>query len=274
MLIFRRVAFWVFLALGLLLARGYWNATRDPIVRTAYVKVADWPTGAPPVRMLLLSDIHVSGPEMPPARMAEIARKLNALKPDLILIAGDLVSTKRLATHIYTTAEVVAPLRALHAPLGVVVTLGNHDHWYDEAGFRRALPEAGLTLLANQAVKRGPLVIGGVDDDFTGHADIQATIAAMDAFDGPRILLTHSPDIVPALPIRVAAVLAGHTHCSQIQWPWGKPLVYSTRYGDRFNCGFKRDRGQTVIVSAGLGTSVIWLRYGAPPDVWLVTLGP
>jgi predicted MPP superfamily phosphohydrolase len=170
--------------------------------------------------------------------------------------------------------EVVAPLKTLHAPLGVVVVMGNHDHWFDEEGFKREIPHAGLALLSNQAAKIGPLVVGGVDDDYTGHANLPQTFAAMAAFKGPRILVTHSPDIVPSLPAPVAAVFAGHTHCGQILWPSGEPVAYSTRYGERFDCGSKNDRGQPVIISAGLGTSVIWLRYGAPPDVWLVTLGP
>lgn len=269
-----RIILWALLALALLSARGYWNATRDPIVRTARLQVPDWPKGERPITLLLLSDVHVSGPDMPPARVARIARRLNALKPDLILIAGDLVSHKLFATRIYDTPDIIASLKAFRAPLGVVAVLGNHDHWADEAGFRKGLPKAGLILLVNQAVKRGPLVIGGIDDDYTRHADPDRTFATMARLKGPRILLTHSPDIVPALARPVAAVFAGHTHCGQIVWPWGRPIASSTRFGERFDCGLKRDRGQIVFVTAGLGTSVIPLRYGAPPDVWLVTLGP
>ena len=115
------------LAGAALLAKGYWNATRDPVIRSASVEVGEWPAGQGPLRILLLSDTHVAGPDMPPERLARIVGDLNRLKPDLVLIAGDLVSEKRLATHIYTAAEVVAPLGRLQAPLGVVVAPGNHD---------------------------------------------------------------------------------------------------------------------------------------------------
>ena len=110
-----------------LLAKGYWNATRDPVIRTAAVEVADWPAGQPPLKLLLLSDIHVAGPDMPPERLVRIVADLNQLKPDLVLIAGDLVSEKRSATHIYSPAEVVAPLGKLDAPLGVVVASGRNQ---------------------------------------------------------------------------------------------------------------------------------------------------
>jgi uncharacterized protein len=257
------------------IAVGYHNATRDPIVRTAAVHVANWPKGERPVRALLISDIHVAGPDMPPGRVAAIVRQFDAYQPDLVLIAGDLVSEKTLATRQYSAAEIVAPLTGFKARLGVVVVFGNHDHWSDPAGLRRAITNAKLTLLENEAIKRGPLVIGGVGDEFTQHADIPSTYRAMTALDGVPIILTHDPDIIPDLPSPVAAVFSGHTHCGQINRPWsGKPAMNVSHYDMRFQCGDILDRDQRIFVTAGLGTSVVWLRYGAPPDAWLVTIGP
>lgn len=258
-----------------LLAKGYWNATRDPVVRTAMIAVADWPAGQPPLKLLLLSDIHVAGPDMPPERLAKIVVELNRLRPDLVLIAGDLVSEKRSATHIYTAAEVVAPLGKLRAPLGVVVAPGNHDHWFKPDALRGELEQRGLRVLQNDAVKLGPLIIGGVDDDYSGHDDVPATLAAMDRLGpGVPLLLTHSPDIIPDVERLVAAIFAGHTHCGQIRFPFVGALTYVSRYGDRFACGDMTDNGQRVFVGAGLGTSLLPLRYLTPPDAWLVTLGP
>jgi predicted MPP superfamily phosphohydrolase len=258
-----------------LLAKGYWNATRDPVVRTATVAVADWPAGRAPLRILLLSDTHVAGPDMPPERLARIVGELNALKPDLVLIAGDLVSEKRTATRIYTAAEVVAPLGKLRAPLGVVVSPGNHDHWFTPDALRGALEKQGLRVLQNEAIKLGPLVVGGVDDDYSGHDDVPKTFAAMDALGpGVPLIVSHSPDIVPDLPRRVAAIFAGHTHCGQIRLPLIGAISYVSRYGDRFACGDIRDGEQRLFVGAGLGTSILPLRFLTPPDVWLVTLGP
>lgn len=278
MSLLRRKRIWVLalLFVGLLIVgKGYWNATRDPLVRTATVQVPGWPTARPPLTILLVSDIHVAGPDMPPERLRRLVHQFNALRPDLILIGGDLVSEKRLATHIYTPAEIVAPLAGLRAPLGTVVALGNHDHWFDPARLTAELRRHGITVLANQAVQRGPLIVGGVDDDFSGHDDLPKTFAAMEALPaGPRVLITHSPDIVPDLPERVEAVFAGHTHCGQIALPLIGALSYVSRYGDRFACGDMVDRGQRLFVGAGLGTSILPMRFGAPPDVWLVTLEP
>lgn len=274
----RRWPRWLLLAVILaaaLLAKGYWNATRDPVIRTATVAVADWPAGQPPLKILLLSDTHVADPDMPPARLVRIVGELNRLKPDLVLIAGDLVSERRGATQIYTPAEVVAPLAGLRAPLGVIVAPGNHDHWFKPDALRGELEKLGIRVLQNEAVKLGLLIVGGVDDDYSGHDDVPATFAAMDRLGpGVPLLLTHSPDIVPSLPRPVAAVFAGHTHCGQIRFPFIGALTYVSRYGDRFACGDIDDKGQRVFVGAGLGTSLLPLRFNTPPDAWLVTLGP
>jgi uncharacterized protein len=255
-----------------LLALGYHNATRDPVIRSATIEIANWPSDAPPLRVLHISDIHVAGPDMPPERLTRLVTSFNRLRPDLVTIGGDLVSEKRMATHIYPPDNVVAPLGALRARLGVVVALGNHDHWYAPAELRAGLERRGITVLANEAVRRGPLIIGGVDDDYSGHDDVRGTFAAMNALGaGPRILVTHSPDIVPELPHPVGATLAGHTHCGQIRLPLIGAVTYISRYGDRYACGVIRDPNGPVVVGAGLGTSIMPLRYGTPPDAWLIT---
>ena len=87
-------------AFGLaLLGWCYWTAIADPVVREADVALPDWPAGAPPVRALLMSDLHVAGPDMPPERLARIVEQANALRPDIVFIAGDFISDRRMSTR-------------------------------------------------------------------------------------------------------------------------------------------------------------------------------
>ena len=212
---------------------------------------------------------------MPPERVRHIVAELNKLKPDLVLIAGDLVSEKGVATHIYNAEEIIAPLSGLKSRLGTVVALGNHDHWFKSAPLETELKRYNIAVVKNNAIERGPLVLGVIDDIHIGLHDIPATFAAMDRLPSkPRIVLAHSPDVVPEMPSAVAAVFAGHTHCGQVVFPFFGALTYVSDYGDRFACGAIDDNGQRVFVTAGLGTSVLPLRYGAMPDAWLVTLTP
>jgi predicted MPP superfamily phosphohydrolase len=272
--ILKRLFLALALAAILLLGFSYWTAVSDPVVRNARVAVAGWPSGAPRLRLLLLSDVHVGGPDMPPARLRRIVGQINRLEPDLVLIAGDLVTDKRLATRYYTHDEAVAPLAALRPRLATVAVLGNHDHWRDAAAARRALARAGIRLLENQAVQLGPVAVGGLDDDFTDRADLPATLAALRALKGPRLILSHSPDPFADPAPDVFLMLAGHTHCGQIAPPLIGPLSTMSDYGDRYACGLVREGGRTLIVTAGLGTSGIPLRLGAVPDMWLVEIGP
>lgn len=263
------------LAAALLLAGwAYWSAVADPVVREAEVALPGWPAGTPPLRAVLISDLHVAGPDMPPERLARIVARIAALRPDLVLIAGDLISDKRTATRRYTLREAVAPLAALRPRLGTFAVLGNHDHWRDSRQAHFELTRIGVHVLDNEAVSVGPLALGGLDDAYTGRADPQRTLAAMRAIPGARLLLSHSPDPFATLPPEVGLMLAGHTHCGQIRLPLIGAVSTMSDYGERYACGVIREEGKTLIVSAGLGTSILPLRLGAPPDLWLVTLGP
>jgi len=268
----RRLALLV-LVIGLgLLAFAYREATADPIVRRRAVTLPDWPAGARPVRALLLSDIHVGGPDMPPERLARIVAQANALRPDVVLLAGDFISDKRSGTRDYPYPVALAPLKALAPRLGTVAVLGNHDHWKNAAAARAALRAAGVRVLDNDAAEIGPLAVGGLDDAFTDHADLPRTTARMARLPGAKLVLSHDPDPFADLPPEVTLMLAGHTHCGQIVLPLWGPLSTQSDYGRRFACGVVREGASTLVVSAGLGTSILPLRLGAPPDMWLIEL--
>jgi predicted MPP superfamily phosphohydrolase len=211
---------------------------------------------------------------MPPRRLARIVARIEALRPDIVLIAGDLVSDKRLATRIYSLAEAVAPLARLRPRLGTFAVLGNHDHWRDAAEARAALRGAGITVLDNRAVRAGPLAVAGLDDEFTGHDDLAGTVIRLRRLPGAKLLLSHSPDPFPAVPADVGLMLAGHTHCGQIRLPLVGALRTMSEHGQRYACGRVDEAGRTLIVGAGLGTSMLPLRIGARPDMWLIRLGP
>ncbi|MFS0737911.1 metallophosphoesterase [Sphingomonas sp. 1P06PA] len=253
-----------------LLGYGYAEAVRTPVVRTLAVRWPGW-TG-PPITLLLMADIHVAEPDMPPARLARIVAQANALAPDCVLIAGDMVSDKMVATRHVPTAEAVAPLAGLRPRLTTIAVPGNHDHWRGGADMATALRGVGVTVLANAAARCGPIAVAGVDDDFTGRADVPKTIAAARALGGPRLMLSHSPDVFPAAR-GVPLVLAGHTHCGQIAPPLIGPLSTMSRYGRRYACGVVSESGRQLVVTSGIGTSLLPLRIGAPPEMWLIRIG-
>ncbi|MET3710530.1 putative MPP superfamily phosphohydrolase [Sphingomonas trueperi] len=251
---------------------GLWTAMRDPVVRRLTVHMRDWPVGAAPMRVVLISDLHVAGPETPPSRLARIVGQVNALRPDLVLIAGDVEQHRRVTTRVYDAAEASAPLAALRARYGVVTVLGNHDYGrFDKTDLPPWLKTQGITVLRNDAVRRGVLTIAGADDLYHGKYREKSLDHAARALPGPTVVLSHTPDIAPTLPARYPLVLAGHTHCGQIVPPLIGPITASSNYGLRYVCGLIREPGRDVLVTAGIGTSNVPLRIGAVPDFWLLT---
>ena len=254
------------------------NARAMPVVRHLDVALP-FPTDAPrrPVTVALLTDGHLSGPDNSPARMARIVALVNGLKPDLVVLGGDYIGDKK-GGATYSPEQSIAPFAALRAPLGVVAVLGNHDARKHARISRRQwaalFARIGIPLLENQAVRRGPLAIGGLRDIYTDRPDIPATLDAMQALGGAPLMLSHGPDVFPLLPDWPMLTLVGHTHCGQVALPFAGIVYVPSRYGTRYACGVYREGRRTMVVSAGLGTSGLPIRLLAPPDVWLITIHP
>jgi predicted MPP superfamily phosphohydrolase len=266
--------------LGSAFVVGLQEAVSPPVRREARFALPGWPGETPPLRVALLSDIHVGNRAMTPDRLGRIVESVNDARPDIVLIAGDFLAGRRSDGAAEKAAALVAPLSRLRAPLGVVAVLGNHDYWTAPDAVRAALEKAGVTVLANQAVQRGPLALLGVDDAFSGRDDVPATLASARVRGFP-VVLSHSPDVVRGLGTGFPLVLAGHTHCGQVVLPWYGPVTtraplagWKPLYDPRYRCGLIARDGRTVVVTAGLGSGTTPIRLGAPPDWWLLTLGP
>ncbi len=255
-----------------IIAVGYYGATRDPVVVRYAVALRDWPAGAPPLRIVQLSDIHFGWPDMPARRIASIVAQANALDPDLIVLTGDYHGGKLWDRRVGNMDDAVRPLRALRARYGVIAVRGNHDGPYWTP---RVFARTGIQLLQNRWVMAGPVVVAGVDDL---TAPIQSAIMVRMAVAGappgvPLILLGHEPDFSASSPPRVDLVLAGHTHGAQIMLP----LLGFRSMGDYLDAhrrGWYRENGHQLIVSSGLGTSIVPLRIGVPPEIVETTVGP
>ncbi|GGB24440.1 hypothetical protein GCM10011380_12510 [Sphingomonas metalli] len=262
-----------------LLLFGFLEARSDPMVRRAAFALPHWPRGAPPVTVALLSDIRIGSAAMDAGRLTRIVAQVNELRPDLVVLAGDFINGHDSAEGAIFARRLTRPLSSLRPTLGTIAVLGNHDH-VSAAAVTDALQQAGVTVLSNRSTRRGPLTVVGIDDAYTGHADPAAAFSRVQASGGAPLTVSHSPDVVPLLPAGAAPLLLmGHTHCGQgviagriyldRAIDTGEPL-----FAPHYRCGIVRDPGRTSVITAGLGTSRVPLRIGAPPDIWLLTLSP
>jgi uncharacterized protein len=248
------------------------------------------------LRIAVLADLHACDPWMSLERIAEIVERTNALKPDLTVLLGDYVTGEGHVTRVIPPNQWAGVLGALRAPLGVHAILGNHDYWQDRAvqrvghgqvAARLALQGAGIPVYENDAVrltKDGrPFWLAGLGDQLAylparrfrkvariGVDDLGTTLSKV-TDDAPVILLAHEPDIALRVPSRVALQLSGHTHGGQVRLLGWSPAV-PVHNGLRLAYGHFRLKSD-LIVSGGLGCSIVPFRVGVPPEIVLVALG-
>jgi predicted MPP superfamily phosphohydrolase len=250
-----------------------------------------WPRGLP-LSIALIADPHCGGPHTPLARLSRAVAMANAQKPDLVVLLGDYLADHRFVSERPSMRQVADVLAGLRAPLGVHAILGNHDWWEDPAAQAKQVPmpfaaadfaAAGLPILHNEVrplEHQGQRIwLAGLGSQWSygrrggwhGTDDLPGTLAQV-TDDAPTILLAHEPDIFPQVPSRVAVTLSGHTHGGQVRAFGWSPIVPS-RFGNRFAYGSIVEDRRHLVVSGGIGNSIMPVRFGMPPEITMVELG-
>ena len=246
------------------------------------VEVASRAWSGPSLRIGVISDTHTDGPHVGIARLESIIARMNAERPDVVVLLGDFIggrgaSSERSEGERREIGAGLAAFSKLKAPLGVWAVLGNHDWWYDGAAVESGLVGAGIQVLENSRARipreGGAFWIGGLADYESRRAQPSygATLVGVPA-DEPVIVMSHWPDPFAVAPARVALTLAGHSHCGQVNLPILGRVVHVSPGAERWPCGLYEDRGGWLYVSGGIGTSILPVRFGQPPEIAVVTL--
>jgi hypothetical protein len=213
-----------------------------------------------PVRVVHLTDQHV-GRVTPIELQMQAVAVANAEKPDLIALTGDFVCHG--LAYLDDLAEVI---RAFQAP--VFAVLGNHDYWSGGEAVAHTLEKAGACVLRNGhtslTVGHQRVQIVGVDDAYTGHADVERAARGIDR-GLPTIGLSHIAEEADHLwHCGVPFVLSGHTHGGQITIGRIHELVAGRIAGHRYVHGLYGERrgDGAVYVGAGIGAAVMPVRLG------------
>ncbi|MEM7211558.1 MAG: metallophosphoesterase [Pseudomonadota bacterium] len=254
------------------------------------------------LRIAILSDIHACEPWVSVPRLRSIVEQANKLNADLILLLGDFAGGHRFIVDEVHSHEWGPVLSELVAPLGVHAVLGNHDWWDDLTAQLNghgpvygqvALERAGVRVFENDAIRlvkdKHPFWLAGLGDQLAllpyrkygrdrwqGMDDLRGTIDKV-TDDAPLLLMAHEPDIFPRVPSRVSVTMSGHTHGGQVRLIGWSPVVPS-RHRNRYAYGHiiepRIDGPETsLIVTGGIGCSIMPVRYGVPPEIVLLELG-
>ncbi len=220
------------------------------------------------LRVVHLTDLHHS-PFTTREQLLLAIETANSLQPDIVALTGDYISHERV--YAAPCAELVGRLRARY---GVYAVLGNHDHWTDAPLVADLFRAEGIRVLINEGLRfeldGASFWLAGVDDTMVGLEDLPLALAGSRA-DEMKLLLAHNPVILRrAARAGVDLVLSGHTHGGQIAWRSEKSA--SGRPRRRILRGLARRGTTQIYVSRGLGTVVLPIRYGCPPEVSLLEL--
>lgn len=202
-----------------------------------------------------------------------IVERTNSLEPDVILIPGDFVDGT-----VRARSKDLEPLRDLRAKLGVYGTTGNHEYYYDYAGWTKRLPELGIRMLMNEhvVIESGDskLVLAGTVDPTSGSMGMfphDTRKALKDAPEGvPVLLMDHQPRFAREnAELGVSFQVSGHTHGGQM------PGVYTL--AKKANAGFVRGwydaGGMKLYVSPGTSQwNGFACRIFDPSEITLFTL--
>ena len=227
------------------------------------------------LKVALISDLHVGSPWVDLKKLHDVVAKTNAVKPDLILLAGDFVAESVIGGHFLDAESIAAELGNLSAPLGTFAVLGNHDWVYDGKRVTTALTSVGIHVIENGAVRINRdgkhIWLLGIADAWTRKPDFSKALADV-TDDAPVMAFTHNPDIFPNAPQRVLLMLAGHTHGGQVNLPFVGRLVVPSKYNQRYAIGHVIENGRHLYVSPGVGTSIFPVRFMVPPEITVLDL--
>lgn len=263
------------------------------------IRPVGWPRGLT-LRIAVLADLHICEPWMPLQQVQSIVANTNAVGADLVVLLGDFVGSKGGMFQALDKAEWGSVLGQLRAPLGVHAILGNHDWWEDPLAQRRrggmpavgrALESVGVSVYQNDVMRLKKdgyafwlcglgdqwAFYGDRDENlrpatfgYAGVDDLDGTLAQL-TDDAPAIMMVHEPDVFLRISERVALTLAGHTHGGQVRL-LGYPPIVPSRFGTRYAYGHVREGSRDLVVSGGLGCSVLPVRFGCPPEIVVVDL--
>jgi hypothetical protein len=210
-------------------------------------------------KIVFVSDFHIA--KWDKRRLKRIVNEINKLNPDLVLSGGDFIKGHT-GKRTLSVEEQAEELSKIKAPM--ITVLGNHDAWYDKYTVKTALERQGITVLHNTGTKVGNLYISGVEDMQTSVPEIEA---ALENTEFPRILLSHTPDIYYDVKEDVDLILAGHVHGGQVRLPFIGALICPSTYGTKFASGDFKETQNRMIVTRGLGTSILSMRFNDIPEI-------
>ena len=248
---------------------GSFQAARVPDVHTVEVSIPNLPAELEGFSIVQLTDIHI-GPLLKKGWLSSVVKKTNDINVDIAVITGDIIDGLP-----HDLKDELIPLSQLRARHGVFGVNGNHEYYYDAKGWLPVFRSLGVDMLINEhRVLPVGLVLGGVTDRNAprfGQPAPDVDTAFSGAPEGPRVLLSHQPQLGDSIPASgIDLQLSGHTHGGLLFFL--KPLI--AHYNKGFVHGlYETAQGGQLYVSPGTGLwSGFSCRLGVGSEITRIVL--
>jgi hypothetical protein len=220
------------------------------------------------MRIALIADMHV-GLFSRPSRLQQIFATTNALAPDVVLLAGDLVDDDP-----YYMPKLLNGARALAFSIPVIAVLGNHEMYGDPFAIIDSLRGTRVRLLVNEGLPLRGLWIAGLSDYAAQsealNPDFEAALAGRPPAVFP-IVVAHQPRAFPeALRRGLPLTLCAHSHGGQFGFRrlrWSLAGLFLP-----YHMGLYRRGESQVYVNTGTGYWLLPWRIGVTPEITLIEL--
>lgn len=221
-------------------------------------------------KLVQISDIHIGG-LIDASFIKNIVQRVNDLKPDLVIISGDLVDTT-----ISKATAALQELLALRSVYGTYYTLGNHEYFHDVDEILMHVKSLGIKVLENENTyigeKNRGFNLAGVHDMFGYRVkhhqpDLQKALLSRDT-TSPTLLIAHQPKFLEEANNKVDLMLSGHTHGGQL-YPFGLLVGLQQPYIRGLH---QHSQKTQIYVNKGTGYWGPPMRLGATAEITLITL--
>jgi predicted MPP superfamily phosphohydrolase len=192
--------------------------------------------------------------------------QINALQPDIILIAGDIIDH---SLGVVRTQHLEDVLPLLHARYGTYAVLGNHDYHSNPDAVCAFMREVGIIPLRDTAVLVDSGFIVAGRDDYSNKQRKPLSDFVDKTAEYPVIMIDHQPTRPQeAAECNVSLQIAGHTHKGQV---FPVTLIINKMYG-KYTYGYQRDGNTHFYTSSGIGGWGAPLRLGSHSEIVCVNL--
>ena len=250
---------------------GVFQMAFGPFVKKIEIPLPDEFAALSGTKIVQISDLHI-GPSISSVFASKVVRICNSLSPDIIALTGDLIDGFPDAIR-----ESCAPLAGLKSRYGSYGVFGNHEFYWNPAGWDQVYRDMGITTLHSDCSR---IEIGGAGLAIIGIPDGQsfrivpgfpydlATACEKSRPGDFRLLLAHQPKSALGIEDQnINLVLSGHTHGGQFF-----PFTLLVRLAEPFVAGLYRVGTSWLYVNRGTGYWGPPTRFLVPPEITLITL--